>query len=66
MKENTDAPPPQYQSFLLRLWRVDEDGHSIWRASLLDSRTGTRLGFANLEQLFAFLMSATEKNEKSL
>jgi hypothetical protein len=60
MKENTAALPAQYQSYLLRLWHEDEDGHSSWRASLENSRTGGRVGFANLEQLFAYLMSQTE------
>ena len=60
MKENTDASPIQYQSYLLRLWRVEQDGHSSWRASLENSHTGARVGFANLEQLFAYLMSRTE------
>lgn len=45
--------PITYQSYLLRLWKAEQTN---WRASLEDSRTGERIGFANLEQLFAFLM----------
>jgi hypothetical protein len=60
MNENTEAHESKYQSYLLRLWRVDSGAHSTWRASLDDPRTGKRLGFASLEQLFAFLMDETE------
>lgn len=60
MNENTDAGAVKYQSYLLRLWWVDENGHSTWRASLENARTGTRIGFADLEQLFAFLIRQTE------
>lgn len=31
-----------------------------WRASLEDLRTGERLGFASLEQLFVYLMEQVE------
>ncbi len=55
-----DTDTTKYQSYLLRLWCVGEEGHSAWRASLENSRTGARVGFANLEQLFAFLISQTE------
>jgi hypothetical protein len=51
---NEDARLPIiYQSYLLRLWKAEQTG---WRASLEDARTGERIGFANLEQLFVFLM----------
>lgn len=40
-----------YRAYLLRLWQTK----SGWRASLEHPHTGERLGFANLEQLFAFL-----------
>jgi hypothetical protein len=51
-----------YRAYLLRLWRTDteETGGTGWRASLEDSHTGERLGFANLDQLFAFLLTLTE------
>jgi len=57
-----------YQAYLLRLWRVDGEGTKLaeWRVSLEDPHTGERLGFANLEQLFAFLLTLTEgKAEKA-
>lgn len=50
------ADSQTYQSYLLRLWRVDEDGHQVWRASLEDPRTGERRGFASLELLMEFLL----------
>jgi len=53
---------PDYQSFLLRLYRVrGEPGaqstptETIWRASLENPRTHQRQGFADLEELFDFL-----------
>lgn len=49
-----------YQSYLLRLWRSERCELECWRASLQDSRTGERIGFANLEELFAFLMQQVE------
>ncbi len=46
---------PAYFSYLLRLWRVNEAGTYVLRASLEDPITGERRGFADLESLFAFL-----------
>ena len=61
--------PPDYLSYLLRLWRVRElgppDGRSpdrqtpIWRASLQSPQTGERVSFATLDALFAFLREQT-------
>jgi hypothetical protein len=56
---------PDYLSFLMRLWRVVEDGESqgakgtAWRASLESAQTGATVGLANLEDLFAFLRAQT-------
>ncbi len=44
-----------YASFLLRLWRAEQDGQIVWRASLESTTTGDRLNFANLEALTSFL-----------
>jgi hypothetical protein len=51
-----------YRAYLLRLWVSDSEAtdKAGWRASLEDSHTGERLGFASLEQLFAFLIASTE------
>ena len=43
-----------YRSYLLRLWRVGPE-EAAWRASLESPHTGELTGFANLEDLFAFL-----------
>jgi hypothetical protein len=50
---------PGYLAYLLRLWRVNDDGKPVWRASLESPHTGERHGFANLELLFAFLEEKT-------
>lgn len=53
--------PPGYLSYLIRLWQVDSGGGgaggtaAVWRASLQDPRSGERVGFANLDDLFDFL-----------
>ena len=44
-----------YFAYLLRLWRASGVEPAAWRMSLEDPHTGERIGFANLESLFAFL-----------
>jgi len=57
--------PPEYLSFLLRLWRVNGGdkqtgvGVAIWRASIENPLTGERRGFASLDALFVFLRQQT-------
>ena len=46
-----------YHAGLLRLWRDGPGGP--WRASLQDAESGERIGFADLEQLFAYLRRLT-------
>lgn len=48
-----------YLAYLLRLWREENDGQAIWRASLELPGPGKRRAFANLEALFAFLETKT-------
>lgn len=50
---------PDYLSYLLRLWRVNDEEEAVWRASLESVDTGERKGFAGLEALFAFLREQT-------
>jgi hypothetical protein len=45
-------------SYLLRLWQVDGQERPLWRASLKSVDTGEQVGFACLEELFAFLREA--------
>lgn len=49
-------------SFILRLWRPEQSKSTSWQATIEIPETGKRVGFANLEQLFAFLMDFTEHN----
>ncbi len=51
---------PRY-SYLLRLWRAGRARSEFWRASLEEPHSGRKFGFANLEQLFAFIMERTER-----
>ena len=43
-----------YVSYLVRIWREDE-GATTWRASIVGSLSGRRVGFASLEDLCTFL-----------
>lgn len=52
--------PAHKCSFLLRLWSVDQSRTVDWRASLEIPETGQRIGFASLEQLFAYLIKVVE------
>ena len=45
----------RYVSYLLRLWQARTGGQWIWRASLESPPGGERVGFADLEALFAYL-----------
>jgi hypothetical protein len=50
-----------YVSYLLRMWRDSSGGGTasakepLWRASLQSPRSGKRVAFASLEELFCFL-----------
>ena len=52
---------PGYLAYMLRLWRVNDDGKPVWRASLESPHTGERVGFGSLEALFAFLEEKTRE-----
>ncbi len=54
---------PNYKAYLLRLWR--EDDSAPWRATLEDSRTGERVGFAKPKQLTAFLLQLTALDDSN-
>jgi hypothetical protein len=54
----------RYQAYLLRLWQETSAGQPVWRISLEDPHTGVRQGFADLEQLFAFLMEQTKEADE--
>jgi hypothetical protein len=56
---NEVGPVPKrktdYQSYLLRLRRVDNAGQPVWRFSLESPGSHERRVFGSLEELFAFL-----------
>lgn len=58
-----NPPEKKSRTYLLRLWRAETLDRG-WRASLEESRTGERIGFASLEQLFAYLMEQVEPDVK--
>jgi hypothetical protein len=47
--------PHHYRSYLLRFWQDGGEPASAWRFSLEDPHTGERLGFADVNQVLAFL-----------
>jgi hypothetical protein len=49
-----------YLSYVLRLWQVKRADRASWRASLENSISGDRLGFADLEALFTYLEWVTQ------
>jgi len=46
---------PEVLSYLLRLWRENDQNKRVWRSSLKDVRSGEQIVFTSLEALFAFL-----------
>jgi hypothetical protein len=63
--------PLHYRSYLLRIWeersppdRVPNSSSPIgwWRFSLEDPHSGARLGFADFDQLIAFLKNQIQSN----
>lgn len=56
-----NAERPTYLSYLLRLWRAPGGAGQPWRASLEDTLTGQRRGFADLEALVAYLRDDIEE-----
>jgi hypothetical protein len=72
LMEKTMVQRRRYLSYLLRLWQesggpTDCGGHRpLWRASLERPQEGERLGFASLEDLFAFLEDETGASSPGL
>jgi hypothetical protein len=56
-------PRRRYIAYLLRLWQVRCKEGIAWRASLESARSGERMGFASLDELFDFLRGRTEEGE---
>jgi predicted ester cyclase len=55
------AEPQEYMAYLLRLWRVIAQGSTAWRARIENVHTGEPHGFANLDELCAFLNEQTNR-----
>lgn len=53
--------PKKYLAFLLRLWQTKHDGNDTWYASLEDSHTGEKRGFASLDALMEYLRRLVRK-----
>jgi hypothetical protein len=45
----------KYQAYLLRLWQVRAAGRWVWRTSLENAQTGSRVGFDSVEALCSHL-----------
>jgi hypothetical protein len=64
--------PLRYRSYLLRFWEERAAGGPSggpppigrWRFSLEDPHSGARLGFADFDQLIAFLTNQMQANAK--
>jgi len=48
-------------AYLLRLWRTGRGEGARWRASLQDSESGQRMGFACLDDAVAYLKQRMEE-----
>lgn len=59
---NLERSTEKRRSYLLRLWRSDLGADCCWHASLEDPHTAERIGFADLEHLFAYLMELEENS----
>jgi len=55
---------PQYQSYLLRLWRTHSGGVPVWRASLENLPTQEIQRFDSLPDLCAFLWAQTGQRSR--
>ncbi len=59
---------PCYYSYLLRVWLAGDGNQPHWRASLENTHTGIRIGFASLKALCDYLhqqagLQSENKNE---
>jgi hypothetical protein len=52
-----------YASFLLRLWRLPDDGRGTWVVSVQGATTGQQRSFANVEAFIRFLQAEFGSDE---
>jgi hypothetical protein len=57
---------PEYLAYLLRMWRVPEDGGAHWRASLERPGDDHRIAFTDLEEAFEFLRWQASETARGL
>jgi len=50
----------RYVSYLLRLWQTTSSNKIVWWASLENSQTGERQGFASLDAISNYLRQQTD------
>ena len=55
----------EYYSFLLRIWHLPTDDDRSWRIMLEDVRTGEKYGYANFEDLLAYLQQLSSAQNQS-
>ena len=54
--------PHRYYSCLIRIWEVHTNDERTWRASLERPGLDERVGFSNMEELFAFIREDVSRN----
>lgn len=54
-----------YQSYLLRLWREEQNHEIVWRSSLESAQTGEQFNFATMVHLVDFLRERTSEPDES-
>lgn len=49
-----------YQSYMIRIWYVENEGEMLWRATLESASTGERVGFSSIQGLLDYLDGVAE------
>ena len=60
-----NQPNAEYQAYLLRLLPTHHNDTVSWRASLQEVESGERLGFEDLDMLFAYIRQQTTAKESA-
>ncbi len=64
MQDNPIVLP--YHAYVLRLWPEQQNGDTKWRFTLLEPKSGARLGFSTLDALVEHLRTVTEEGDQSV
>jgi len=54
--------PSKYYSFLLRLWKVNQGGRVVWRATIENPHTKEIIGFETVQDFTEYLERLLEIN----